>query len=64
MDLNLIRSIVTVLAFVLFILLVIRVWRAANHERHAEAAALPFADEPIGATTVGRATGHQESDPS
>jgi len=47
MDLNLIRSIVTVLAFVVFIAMVLRVWRAANRERYAEAAALPFADEPV-----------------
>ncbi len=46
MDINLIRSIVTVLAFVVFVLLVIRVWRSANREQHAQAAALPFADEP------------------
>jgi cytochrome c oxidase cbb3-type subunit 4 len=45
MDLNLIRSIVTVLAFVVFIAMVLRVWRAANREQYAEAAALPFADE-------------------
>ncbi len=46
MDLNLIRSIVTVLAFVVFIGIVVRVWRASNRERYADAAALPFADEP------------------
>jgi cytochrome c oxidase cbb3-type subunit IV len=45
MDLNLIRSIVTVLAFGAFVLIVVRVWRATNRERYAEAAALPFADE-------------------
>ena len=47
MDLNLIRGIVTVLAFVVFVAMVLRVWRAANRERYAEAAALPFADEPV-----------------
>ncbi len=46
LDLNLIRSIVTVLAFVAFVGIVWRVWRAANRERYAEAADLPFADEP------------------
>ena len=46
LDLNLIRSIVTVLAFAAFVALVARVWRAANRERYDEAAALPFADEP------------------
>jgi cytochrome c oxidase cbb3-type subunit 4 len=46
MDLNLIRSVVTVLAFAVFVAMVLRVWRAANRERYNEAAALPFADEP------------------
>ncbi len=46
LDINLIRSIVTVLAFIVFVLLVVRVWRGANRDQHAEAAALPFADEP------------------
>ena len=55
MDINLIRSIVTVLAFVVFVLLVIRVWRSANREQHAQAAALPFADEP------NVAKGHEQS---
>ncbi len=46
MDLNLIRSIVTVLAFVAFVGIVWRIWRATNREHYAQAAALPFADEP------------------
>jgi cytochrome c oxidase cbb3-type subunit IV len=46
MDLNQIRSIVTLLAFIVFVAIVVRVWRGANRDRHAEAAALPFADEP------------------
>ncbi len=45
MDLNLIRSIVTLAAFGVFVAIVVRVWSAANRERHAEAAALPFADD-------------------
>jgi cytochrome c oxidase cbb3-type subunit IV len=45
MDLNLIRSLVTVLAFIVFVAIVVRAWSAANRERYAEAAALPFADE-------------------
>jgi cytochrome c oxidase cbb3-type subunit IV len=52
LNINLIRSIVTVLAFIVFVLLVVRVWRSANRERHAEAAALPFADEPIAPSTL------------
>ena len=46
LNINLIRSIVTLLAFIVFVLLVVRVWRGANRDQHAEAAALPFADEP------------------
>jgi cytochrome c oxidase cbb3-type subunit IV len=46
MDLNLIRSIVTLLAFIVFMAIVVRVWRSANREQHEQAAALPFADEP------------------
>ncbi len=46
MDLNLIRSIVTVLAFVAFVLIGVWTWRRSNAARFEEAAALPFADEP------------------
>lgn len=49
-DLNLIRSIVTVLAFIAFLVLVLRVWRRSERERYDEAAALPFADEAGDAT--------------
>jgi cytochrome c oxidase cbb3-type subunit 4 len=47
-DLNLLRSIVTVLAFIAFIVLVWRVWRRSERERFDEAAALPFADDTPG----------------
>jgi cytochrome c oxidase cbb3-type subunit IV len=47
MDLNQIRSIVTLIAFVVFIAIVVRAWRGANRERFDEAAALPFADEQL-----------------
>ena len=46
LDLNMVRSIVTMLAFIVFIAIVVRVWRGANREQHEQAAALPFADEP------------------
>ncbi len=46
MDLNLIRSIVTLLAFVAFLLIGLWTWRRSNVARFEEAAALPFADEP------------------
>ena len=42
MDINLLRSIVTVLAFVIFIGIVIWAWSARNRERFDEAAQLPF----------------------
>jgi cytochrome c oxidase cbb3-type subunit IV len=64
LDLNLVRSIVTVLAFVAFIALVLRVWRAANREHYEQAAALPFADEPADSpmqstnVAVGRGAGN------
>ncbi len=52
LNINLIRSIVTVLAFIVFVLLVVRVWRRANREQYAQAAALPFADEQPNAPDV------------
>ena len=42
MDINLLRSIVTVLSFVLFIGIVVWAWSARNRERFDEAAHLPF----------------------
>jgi len=42
MDINLLRSIVTVLSFVLFIGIVVWAWSARNRERFDEAARLPF----------------------
>ncbi|HNE60602.1 MAG TPA: cbb3-type cytochrome c oxidase subunit 3 [Ottowia sp.] len=42
MDINLLRSIVTVLSFVLFIGIVFWAWSARNRERFDEAAQLPF----------------------
>ena len=42
MDINVLRSIVTVLAFVLFIGIVIWAWSSRNRERFDEAAKLPF----------------------
>ena len=45
MDLNLIRSLVPVAAFVGFLVIVVNAWRASNAARFAEAAALPLADD-------------------
>ena len=42
MDINLLRSIVTVVAFVVFIGIVVWAWSARNKERFDEAARLPF----------------------
>jgi len=47
MDLNLARSIVTVLAFVLFVVLAVRTWRAGARGEHVAAAALPLDDEGV-----------------
>jgi cytochrome c oxidase cbb3-type subunit 4 len=42
MDINLLRSIVTVVAFIVFIGIVIWAWSNRNKERFDEAARLPF----------------------
>ena len=42
MDINLLRSIVTVVAFVVFIGIVIWAWSRKNQSRFEEAARLPF----------------------
>ena len=42
MDINLLRSIVTVVAFVVFIGIVFWAWSARNKARFDEAARLPF----------------------
>jgi cytochrome c oxidase cbb3-type subunit 4 len=42
MDINLLRSIVTVMAFVVFIGIVIWAWSSRNRARFDEAARLPF----------------------
>lgn len=43
MDINVLRSIVTVLAFVAFIGIVVWAWSSGNRARFDEAAQLPFA---------------------
>ena len=42
MDINLLRSIVTVVAFIVFIGIVIWAWSRRNQARFEEAARLPF----------------------
>ena len=42
MDINMLRSIVTVVAFVIFIGIVIWAWSRKNQARFEEAARLPF----------------------
>ncbi|QTD44225.1 cbb3-type cytochrome oxidase subunit 3 [Ottowia testudinis] len=42
MDINLLRSIVTVAAFVVFIGIVVWAWSSRNKQRFDEAAQLPF----------------------
>lgn len=45
LDLNLLRSIATVLGFVAFLLLVWRVWRRQALPGHDKAAQLPFLED-------------------
>lgn len=45
MDVNLLRSVVTVISLFLFLALVAWTWQSARREAFDEAAALPFADE-------------------
>ena len=45
MDINLLRSIVTLLAFVLFIGIVVWAWSSRNRTRFEEAAQLPFEED-------------------
>ncbi len=45
MDINLLRSIVTVLAFALFIGIVVWAWSSRNKTRFEEAAQLPFEED-------------------
>ena len=45
MDINLLRSIVTVVMFVFFIAVAIWAWSSRNRERFEEAAQLPFEEE-------------------
>ena len=45
MDINLMRSVVTVLAFALFIGIVVWAWSSRNKTRFEEAAQLPFEED-------------------
>ena len=45
MDVNLLRSVVTVFSLFLFLALVAWTWQSSRREAFEEAAALPFADE-------------------
>ena len=47
MDINLVRSVVTVFSLVLFIALVAWTWHNARRTAFEEAAALPFADDAM-----------------
>ncbi len=48
MDINLLRSLATLLGFVAFVLLVWRVWRREAQPQHDSAAALPFIEDQGG----------------
>jgi cbb3-type cytochrome oxidase subunit 3 len=47
MDLNDIRSLVTLMGFVLFLVLMVWTWRPARRPAHDEAAQLPFDGEAV-----------------
>lgn len=49
MDINDLRSIVTVLSLLTFLGIVVWAWSRSNRARFDEAAMLPFADDPAGA---------------
>ena len=47
MDINALRSLVTVLLFLIFLGIVAWAWSSRNRSAFDEAAALPFQDEPL-----------------
>lgn len=47
MDINTLRSLVTVLLFLIFLGIVAWAWSSRNRSAFDEAAALPFQDEPL-----------------
>ncbi len=52
MDLTTLRSIVTLISFLVFIGIVLWAWSGKNRARFQEAAMLPFADDDIGEPAV------------
>lgn len=52
MDLNTLRSIVTLISFLVFIGIVLWAWSGKNRARFQEAAMLPFADDDIGEPVI------------
>ncbi len=48
MDLTTLRSLVTLISFLVFIGIVLWAWSGTNRARFQEAAMLPFADDDIG----------------
>lgn len=49
MDLTVLRSLITLISFIVFIGIVFWAWSGKNRERFQEAAMLPFADDDIDA---------------
>lgn len=47
MDVNTLRSVVTLLSFLAFAWIVWQAWRKSAQADHAAAAVLPFEDEPL-----------------
>jgi cytochrome c oxidase cbb3-type subunit IV len=52
MDLNTLRSLVTLLSFIVFIGIVLWAWSGKNRDRFQEAAMLPFADDDVGEPVI------------
>lgn len=53
LDINALRSAVTVAGFVCFVAIVIMAWRPGAQRAHNEAAMLPFADDDRASTATG-----------
>jgi cytochrome c oxidase cbb3-type subunit IV len=52
MDLNTLRSIITLISFLVFIGILLWAWSGKNRARFQEAAMLPFADDDVGEPVI------------
>lgn len=53
MDINMLRSAVTVAGFACFVAIVIMAWRPGARSAHEEAAMLPFTEDDVAPTATG-----------